>query len=831
MSIEAFTPPDPFLVAGIGPYEIDHPYRGADDFVVTAVDGETFVILETDDWSVSPETSLTTGDLTLTASAATTYDGQDLFVVRKTVVEQGWVGLLGAREKGLETQLDYLAMAIQELVQQGAKTFSSVGAGSGIPVKMSADRALIVSEDGLSIGPGPTADEISSAQQYAEDAQQSKDDLGDFETAMASVNAARDKAQDWAEEDEDTEVETGQYSAKHHSAKSSEQRVLSESARQASEGAQTASEAARDAAFVNADVYADVATGRAAVADTEQFMVVSTDGTEVIRYRRDSASTETEMARYSTASYVNGVGGREFITFTLTGSYVADGTISAVYGYFHKEHAISKTGLYEIGWGLSGSVRYIHAVDVSDNILASWHGDEVGLGSQIAVPEGATKLLLTSTGSPQNGYLTLVDPLADGDVRGIISESEVTALAVAAQPPFPDTGFTFAYPNEVEHFDMRGNLWSDGLWRNSTSTDTFARVYTIDPAETYMLLNVTPVRSFEQAISTAEINSQLTELESFSPLTHNASTLNNLAADCDDITVNGYTSTVGVVASEWTPPAGAKRLIVMTQYGVDAPVDRCRLFKTGGRARGDLAGNPNSGKSIAVCGDSVAQGTESEIGKSRLRGHLGSRVDTYAMGGAGWSINATPGWVTPNNISGVYQVEELVKPATRTYDIYCLSATLNDPITHNKPIGNINNCYPYLKTGSDPDMTDPNLDTMLGALNFAIQRIYEKNPSAKIVIGTMNKAFLTTQHQSGFGVNAGHDPADTTTNISGATYYQYVEAVRSLGDRWSIPIVDVYGKAGINEYNKAQMMKDAYHPTTKGYESIWSLWLDAILRA
>lgn len=57
-------------------------------------------------------------------------------------------------------------------------------------------------------------------------------------------------------------------------------------------------ETARDAAFVNADVYPDVATGRAAVAVGEQFQVLSTDGFEYIRYRKDSASTQTEVARF-----------------------------------------------------------------------------------------------------------------------------------------------------------------------------------------------------------------------------------------------------------------------------------------------------------------------------------------------------------------------------------------------------------------------------------------------------------------------------------------------------------------------------------------------------
>jgi len=54
-------------------------------------------------------------------------------------------------------------------------------------------------------------------------------------------------------------------------------------------------ETARDAAFVNADVYADVATGLAAVADGVQFQVVSADGLSVQRYRRDAGPVAVEV--------------------------------------------------------------------------------------------------------------------------------------------------------------------------------------------------------------------------------------------------------------------------------------------------------------------------------------------------------------------------------------------------------------------------------------------------------------------------------------------------------------------------------------------------------
>lgn len=80
-------------------------------------------------------------------------------------------------------------------------------------------------------------------------------------------------------------------------------RIVSEVSAHVTDEADRA-EAASDAAFVNADVYPDVSTGRAAVANGEQFQVLSDDGMEYIRYRKDSASAQTEVARYPSAQMV-----------------------------------------------------------------------------------------------------------------------------------------------------------------------------------------------------------------------------------------------------------------------------------------------------------------------------------------------------------------------------------------------------------------------------------------------------------------------------------------------------------------------------------------------
>jgi len=66
--------------------------------------------------------------------------------------------------------------------------------------------------------------------------------------------------------------------------------------------AKTGAEAARDAAFVNADIYASIAAGLAAVAVGGQFQVIS--GDVIIRYRVDAGPVATEVARFPAADYV-----------------------------------------------------------------------------------------------------------------------------------------------------------------------------------------------------------------------------------------------------------------------------------------------------------------------------------------------------------------------------------------------------------------------------------------------------------------------------------------------------------------------------------------------
>lgn len=163
MTVEAAVPKTIFpSIAGIGPYAIGWPYGGT-DVVVTVVKDGVRTVLTGADFSLSPTSSATAGSVFLTPAAATTHAGGQLIAERLTPEEQGWSGVYPG-EKGIEAQLDRTTRRIQELSRQQAGAIRIDGEAQ--PGSVATDRVLMW--DGAKIVPGPSADEIATAQGYAE---------------------------------------------------------------------------------------------------------------------------------------------------------------------------------------------------------------------------------------------------------------------------------------------------------------------------------------------------------------------------------------------------------------------------------------------------------------------------------------------------------------------------------------------------------------------------------------------------------------------------------------------------------------------------------------
>lgn len=195
MTTEAFTQTVPYTISGTGPYNIGHAYTdGAIVAKVQLADGSVVVLVAGVDFSVLPLAG-DDGDVTLSGAAATAYDGETLLIRRRTRAEQGFAGQ-NAREKGLEANIDQMSMLTQEHEWQTYRAIRIEGASEINPYAPQDGRPPIWDEANKRFINGPDQAEVAAAQ----------------------ANAL--KARQWAEENEDVEVETGEYSAKHHSAKS-----------------------------------------------------------------------------------------------------------------------------------------------------------------------------------------------------------------------------------------------------------------------------------------------------------------------------------------------------------------------------------------------------------------------------------------------------------------------------------------------------------------------------------------------------------------------------------------------------------------------------------
>lgn len=158
MTTEAWIVTPQYTVAGIGPYAITHPFAQDAIRVFVVVSGE-WVQLTLADYSLTPIESATTGNLFLTPAAATTHAGRALIIDRQTPDEQGWLGVQGEREAGLEMQLDQIVQAQQEL----RAAVAGAARIRGILAPFDWTEGTVPVRQGDSVVSGPTTAEITAA--------------------------------------------------------------------------------------------------------------------------------------------------------------------------------------------------------------------------------------------------------------------------------------------------------------------------------------------------------------------------------------------------------------------------------------------------------------------------------------------------------------------------------------------------------------------------------------------------------------------------------------------------------------------------------------------
>lgn len=205
------------------------------------------------------------------------------------------------------------------------------------------------------------------------------------------------------------------------------------------------------------------------------------------------------------------------------------------------------------------------------------------------------------------------------------------------------------------------------------------------------------------------------------------------------------------------------------------------------------------GKKLLIYGDDISYG----IGASKLR---------YTSYGA--LMNSEYGFIVENH--------SLADATLGNYDdITCEnrsvltqigSSTIND--THDYCIIFIGT-NDWLKPGTEiGKINDYGDNTFYGAFNKALRMLYTYAPKLKIVLVT--PTFRARQEYS--------DNKNSDDYPVGYVYLkEYVDAVINIGEKYHIPVVNLYDNMGINKYNNQSYLPDGAHPNDEGHKKIASM--------
>lgn len=193
----------------------------------------------------------------------------------------------------------------------------------------------------------------------------------------------------------------------------------------------------------------------------------------------------------------------------------------------------------------------------------------------------------------------------------------------------------------------------------------------------------------------------------------------------------------------------------------------------------------------AVCvGDSITAGSgTTKIYYNVLKDLLDLKSVT-GMGVAGSCVSATSNYGTSNSpLINRYQ-------NIPNADLITIFMGTND-YGHNTPLGTI------------ADSTDV---SFYGALNVIISGIITAHPTARLI-------WVTPLHRYNFGGLT----YDWTENGAGHTLADYVNAIKDVCNRYSVPVIDLFAISGLNPCIsgiKSNYIPDGLHPNAKGHEKI-----------
>ncbi len=215
---------------------------------------------------------------------------------------------------------------------------------------------------------------------------------------------------------------------------------------------------------------------------------------------------------------------------------------------------------------------------------------------------------------------------------------------------------------------------------------------------------------------------------------------------------------------------------------------------------GDLSATDWMGASAVFLGDSITYGTGTDKPYYTCMDEKGVFQSVLAMGVAGSCISSQSDYGSGNS------------PLIHRYssipdsDLIVVFMGTND-YGHETPLG------------SPSDTTDV---SFYGALNVIIPGIQAQHPDSQLV-------FVTPLHRYGFGsskILGTQFTYDHIANGRGHTLSDYVDAIKAVCAKYSVPIIDLYKEYPVDPSDSADRvayMPDGLHPNAIGHEMIADL--------
>ncbi|HFL2397072.1 TPA: SGNH/GDSL hydrolase family protein [Clostridioides difficile] len=194
--------------------------------------------------------------------------------------------------------------------------------------------------------------------------------------------------------------------------------------------------------------------------------------------------------------------------------------------------------------------------------------------------------------------------------------------------------------------------------------------------------------------------------------------------------------------------------------------------------------NKWKGKSWITLGDSI---TRANGYQDKLKNILGfSRIDN--MGENGQTM------VSQSKTKSTYTLGKTID--YKVYDLATIFIGTND-FRYNKKLGKI-------KASGSIRFDET---TFTGSYQLLIEKILSSNPSIDLVLITPPQRI-----RDGYDIDF--------TNEVGSKLIDYVNVIKSLGEMYSLPVLDLYSEGGISKKNISTFTRDGLHPNDVGYDRI-----------